>query len=412
MGEPMNDSLPNQSASKRPDALDRVLSLLSSLKFALSVIVLIAAACIAGTVIPQGGQFEALIEKHPGAHPFMQAMSVLGLTRVFYTWWFVTLLCVLAASLSICTWRRYVMIGKTAGAAKARVIGSFVTHVSLLLVLAGGVVRVVWSQKGTIQFHEGQSVERVESPDGAFGLPFSVRLVKFELEFYQKPVATPEAQIGMLQVRWPERSLRAEFPVTLAAAHPLTLPGAPEGAEPAFTVEAIRYLPDFAIDSQSGEAQSRSDNPNNPAIQVRVTGGGKTNTQWVFAQFPDFGAHGGADADMPLRFAFAAAVPSGAMGRGSGSIKAFKSTIEMIENGAVVARKTIAVNAPFSHRGYTFYQLSYDPRDLSWSAIQVVKDPSVLIVYGGFVLMMVGLTTVFCIVPWMDTRRDASGGSA
>ena len=71
--------------------------------------------------------------------------------------------------------------------------------------------------------------------------------------------------------------------------------------------------------------------------------------------------------------------------------KSFKSSLEVLENGAVVASRTVMVNAPFSYRGYVFYQANYDPDDLSWSALQVVKDPGVPVVYSGFILMMAGL---------------------
>ena len=63
----------------------------------------------------------------------------------------------------------------------------------------------------------------------------------------------------------------------------------------------------------------------------------------------------------------------------------------------------MAVNLPFTYHGYTFYQTNYNPDDLTWSAMQVVKDPGVPIVYSGFILMMIGLTMVF----WLNPRPHA-----
>jgi len=389
-----------------------VLSLLASLRFALAVVVAIALACIAGTLIPQEQQVIQYLERHPDAHRLMEVLTSLGLTRVFYSWWFVALLSILAASLAVCTARRYGTLRRTTGAARTRVAGSFVTHVSLLLVLAGGVMRVVWGQKGTIAFHEGETVDRVAGSASPFSLPFSVRLATFELEFYESPEQPAGARTDMLVVRWAEKDLQVEFPVKLAVEYPVVAPDAPADADPSFTVSVLRYEPDFTINGMAGGVTSRSDAPNNPAIHVSVAGGGNTNTQWVFARFPDFGSHGGkegAPAPHPLQFRFDAA---SAMGRrASGPIKAFKSTVEVLEGGEVVRTVTVAVNSPFTHRGYTFYQSSYNAEDLTWTALQVVRDPGVPVVYAGFILMMVGLTMVFCVGPMLGSQHPKKGGT-
>jgi hypothetical protein len=321
----------------------------------------------------------------------------------------VALLFVLTASLALCTARRYAMIGRTKGAVRARVIGSFITHVSLLLVISGGVMRVLWGQKGMIGFHEGDTATQVSSTDGAFSLPFTVRLLDFDLEFYAATSAPAAKVVGQLLVQWPEKQLKAAFPITVGVAHPLTEPGAPAGKAPAFTLTVLRYVPDFMLDGGKNEVKSRSDVPNNPAIQVSVCSASATNTQWVFARFPDFGAHSGETGASPLSFRFDMPPPA-AMGRGGPPIKAFKSTLELQEKGVTVLTKTIAVNSPLSYRGYTFYQTGYNPNDLTWSELQVVRDPGVPVVYTGFILMMIGLTIVFCVGPWLDTQRQATGG--
>ena len=402
----------NQKPSPAPGAFDFVVSLLASLKFSLSVVVLIALACIAGTVIPQAGQIETYLQRHPDAHGLLRALAALGLTHVFTTWWFLLLLGLLAASLVVCTARRFVLIPRTQGAVRARVIGSFITHVSLLLVLAGGVMRVLWAQKGMIEFREGETVSRVmgADPAGMFELPFSIRLVDFTLEYYADKGALPADGFGKLVVQWPEKQLKAVLPTVVGAKHSLAEPGAPEGTAPAFVVTVLRYVPDFSLDSGAGEVTTRSQLPNNPALQVAVSDGKGTNTQWVFAKFPDFGAHGGVEGASPLIFRFEMAATADPRTRGR-AIKAFRSSVELLESGKVVLTKTVAVNAPLSYRGFTFYQTNYDPNDLSWSALQVVRDPGVPVVYTGFVLMMVGLTIVFCVGPWLESQRQASGGT-
>ena len=404
----MIDTVPKKEQGQ-PAPQNPALALLASLKFALVIIVLIALACIAGTLIPQGSQVDAYLEQHPNAHRVMHLLSILGLTRIFSAWWFVLLLFVLTVSLMVCTYRRYLTIARVTGAVRARVTGSFITHVSLLLVIAGGVVRVLWAQNGTIQLHEGETITHVAGPDGPFPLPFSVRLAKFDLEFYEsKPASTNDAASHLL-MQWADKQVQAAYPIDTGVVHSVTAPDAPAGAAPAFTVTVLRYVPNFVIDGPSGTAKSRSNTPNNPAVQIEVRGGGGTNTQWVFARFPDFASHGGDATTQPLTFRFVME-STAAIERDGQSIKAYKSTIEVLEGGAVVRKKVIVVNSPFTHRGYTFYQLSYDPQDLTWSALQVVKDPSVPLVYAGFVLMMAGLTVVFCVGPWLDGQRRKTGG--
>jgi len=405
----MSEILPDK-APDLPSPRNPVLSLLASLKFALVVILLIALACIAGTLIPQGSQADAFLEQNPGAQRVMHILSILGLTRVFYAWWFALLLFVLAASLVVCTYRRYLLISRTTWAVRARVAGSFITHVSLLLVFAGGVVRVLWVQKGTLQMHEGDTVTHVASPDGLFPLPFSVRLVKFDLEYYESKSKPVDDLTGRLLLQWADKKIQTDFPIATGVVHSIRAPDAPAGAPAAFTVTVLQYVPDFMIDSASGEAKSRSAMPNNPAVQIEICGGGAPHTQWIFARFPDFASHDGDPAAQPLAFRFVM-VSASALAQGGPDIKAYKSTLEVLENGVVVQKKVIAVNSPFTHRGYTFYQLSYDPQDLTWSSLQVVKDPSVPLIYAGFLLMMAGLTVVFCLGPWIDGQRRKKGGT-
>jgi cytochrome c biogenesis protein ResB len=63
------------------------------------------------------------------------------------------------------------------------------------------------------------------------------------------------------------------------------------------------------------------------------------------------------------------------------------------------------VNRPLTFKGYTFYQSGYDPNDLSWTSLEVVRDPGVRLVYLGFILLIGGLFTVFYLNPWLTLRE-------
>ena len=83
-----NQSEAPDAPIKAPGIVGSIASLLGSLKFSLGVVVIIALACIAGTVIPQGEQVSRYLMKNPGPHKGLELMTSLGLTHVFSSWWF------------------------------------------------------------------------------------------------------------------------------------------------------------------------------------------------------------------------------------------------------------------------------------------------------------------------------------
>jgi cytochrome c biogenesis protein ResB len=166
--------------------LGRLGGLLGSPRFALGVVVLLAMACVAGTLIPQGAQVEEFLKHNPAAQGRLELLNALGLTHVFFSVWFVGLLGALAASLVACTFRRYNVLRQVTGAKRLRVLGALITHISLLLVLVGGVIRAGWGEKGYIDFAEGETVSRFVGQRGPVELPFALRLVDFSLERYDE----------------------------------------------------------------------------------------------------------------------------------------------------------------------------------------------------------------------------------
>jgi hypothetical protein len=71
-----------------------------------------------------------------------------------------------------------------------------------------------------------------------------------------------------------------------------------------YLVEIIRYLPDFRIDKESGQPISASDDPRNPAIEVKISDGENVATRWVFARFPDFWRLHPDEKDMALELTY------------------------------------------------------------------------------------------------------------
>lgn len=395
-----------------------IIDLLGSVRFAVLIVAILAVVCTVGTLLPQGSDVAAYLQQNPGHAGRMKVLGVLGLTSVYSSWWFLGLLGMLAASIATCSTRRFLTALRVTGATRVRVLGSMLTHISMLLILAGGIARGVWGVKGWVELREGQTVDQFVVGDERRPLPFGIQLADFSIETYEPAGgaeslagSNPQAMTGAdhqhLVVRWPDRGLKAEVPVILN--QELTL--APQDETPSdqnsYRLTALRMVSDFVIDTDTKEVRSRSDEPNNPAILLAIEGPGYSNNRWIFANHPDFSMRvengHGAGGELPLEISYhyepaAAAVPEG-------PIKSFRSDISLVQSGQVRARKVIEVNHPLRFGGWSLYQSGYRPEDLSWSSIQIVRDPGVPAVYAGFSLMIVGLFMVFYVSPWMMQRR-------
>src|ERR1035438_10277942 len=160
----------------------RVVDRLAAVKFAVTVVVVIAIACVAGTLIPQGTDVAKCIRQNPDAADRMELFGKLGLPHVFYSLWFIALLCTLAATVAVCSTRRFTTVLRTSGYARYRAFGSMLTHISILLILTGGVIRGVWGEKGYIELREGETNAQFVTEKSVKPLPFGIHLAKFEID--------------------------------------------------------------------------------------------------------------------------------------------------------------------------------------------------------------------------------------
>ena len=396
------------AAPPRKPAAMRLLDLLASVKFAVTLIVVIAAACVLGTILPQGAETAAYVQKNPGATERLALFGKLGLTHLFSSWWFIALLCVLAGSVMACSVRRLVTVKRTSGFAQRRALGSMFIHVSILLILAGAVARGVWGEKGYLELHEGDTKTQFETANGAKPLPFALQLASFQIETYGHAATdqVPTKDTAQLVVQWPARQVQASLPAAVGTIKDLT----PEGETPSpsntFRIQVLQYVPDFAMDAATRKVMSRSSKPRNPAILVAVSGPDYHNHRWVFANFPDFTMHedGSLGRPSPLRLIYQSDAGE-EHAQMSGRIKNFKSTLNLVAEGKTTGTQNVEVNHPLKYRGYTFYQTGYNPNDPSWTSLEVVRDPGVPLVYGGFALMIAGLFVVFYLNPWLASRK-------
>ncbi len=276
-----------------------------------------------------------------------------------------------------------------------------------------------------------------------------------------------------------------------------------EGSD--YSVEVLRYVPDFVIDTNTRQITSRSNSPNNPAVQVRITGPSGSKEMWLFSRFP--GAHTMSDAPIQIRYGrndllggisdFALLLdpasgkpvlaqiregklvaktdvelgqPIGIEGTSYGivvdrlfenanmvrniesrpdrsnraamevsvkqrgrpsksydlwqgapadvdgykmlfssenTIRDFYSILQIIDGGSMVEEKKIEVNDPLRYKGYSFYQNSYDTEALSWSGLEIKKDPGVPLVYAGFSMQILGMIIIFYINPLVRKAKKS-----
>ena len=184
----MSSNIENPQARQTSQAsggagLQTVLAWLASARLAVTVGSLIVFVCILGTVLPQGGDVEKFISVHPGAAGIMQLLDRIGFTSIFEASWFAVLLVFFALNISACIVRR-VSANVRSGRMGISGWGFLLTHISMLLILAGAVVRGVVGQRGTLVIQEGQTASRFTTSRGPADLPFDVHLVKFEIEYY------------------------------------------------------------------------------------------------------------------------------------------------------------------------------------------------------------------------------------
>ncbi len=361
----------------------RIWKFFSSVKLAIWLLAIIAALSLLGTFIPQNQEAHLYIDRF--GHSGYQALLKTALNDVYASPWFIFLIILFAVNLTVCLLNRLSF--------KARMLGSILSHVSILIILIGALVGMFFGQKGLIKISEKEEVCCFTSKDKQrIEMGFSIRLDKFiyseHIDPKEKLLVYPVRNIISNGVNPSEAGKNqgpvADIPAEIGIESDIALTG--------YKIKILRYLPDFVMDTGTKEAVSRSAVPNNPAIEVRMRDkAGRASTFWVFARFPDM--HQKMDPNFKFVYHWVGRRP-----------KDYISKVTVLKGGKEVRAADIRVNEPLRFNGYTFFQSTYDTEDLGWSGLQVVKDPGVGVVYAGFVLLIVGLTIIFYVNPLIQRR--------
>jgi hypothetical protein len=323
---------------------NKLLKFIGSIRMALILFLVIILVSFVGALVPT--EFQA---------------------NIYYSWWFFLLLILFALNLFACSLERLLFSRKK--------WSSTITHLSVLVILLGSLISFLFSSRGTVEFVEGQTKDSFISEKGLKPLNFKVILQDFNLEWY-----TPDNFKVRVYVK--AKGVKRKYQAILGEEYKI------KDTDYAFSV--LRYLPDFKIDEER-KVSNNSAQPNNPAILINIKSPFRSEERWLFTKHPMVAP----EADENIKFIF----------DGEPMIKEFTSTVKFID-GEKQEIKTIKVNSPVQFKGYTFYQTGYDPKRLDWTALEVVRDPGVSIVFAGFILLNAGIILVYLQKVKRDRQKE------
>jgi len=94
-------------------------------------------------------------------------------------------------------------------------------------------------------------------------------------------------------------------------------------------------------------------------------------------------------------------------GREMGRPRSFESYITITDPATGGSRdRVVSMNNPASHRGFTFYQSSYDVDRGLWTELSVSKNPDQVFVFAGYIITILGMLWVM-VTRILEQRRLA-----
>ncbi len=212
---------------------------LTSIRLTVALLLILAGVAIVGTLVPQQQPLELYLRQYGETLGGLLWRS--GLGTVYYSFWFLVPISLLALNILACliqglpqavrrtlrplsvetalslpergkiawpagfdphrqvkiTWRRE--LGQPRKVTledkevylyergRGRPLGPYLVHLALLLILAGGLIGKFWGLEGSLPMLEGESAQAIRLDNKVImPLPFQVRLDKFQVEYYQQ----------------------------------------------------------------------------------------------------------------------------------------------------------------------------------------------------------------------------------
>jgi hypothetical protein len=253
-----------------------------------------------------------------------------GLTSVFTSAYFIVAVTALGLSILACTFGRIAGLVR-AGAGWSRRLGILVTHVALVVIIAGGIVTAVGGFRrpadrylpagGEIVVPEGSFVLRVDEARTEFndegvvseyvsevtliedGAEVGTRRIEVNqplvhrgigvYQYEMLPAAESVKEVVLAVVCVDDEGQERIQEVTLPFRQPVEVPGS------ALSLEAVAFLSHFTYDIEHGTAALVSVRHENPAVLIQVSEEGRAlGERWCFSNVLGHDRGG----DLPCRF--------------------------------------------------------------------------------------------------------------
>jgi hypothetical protein len=230
----------------------------------------------------------------------------------------------------------------------------------------------------------------------------SHQIEAFDVVFVASADSTPSAPVEVLG--GPDGDLHVRFapegmPVVSRA---LSIGAAVESPWPGWKFAVLRRF-DHARVEWSLEPVDPVREERIPAVLVTVTSPEESRETWVQRHLPEQVVVGGTAYELiygakqvPLGFALTLEHFRVGYYPGTRRPRSFESQVTIVDPATARAQsRVISMNNPAKHGGYAFYQSNYDLRGESpVSVLSVSRDPGQLIVFVGYVGMMLGMVVV------------------
>lgn len=192
------------------------------------------------------------------------------------------------------------------------------------------------------QGEQSQTAHFFDQPgDDRFFLPKQDGMIIFKQNMPENPAEVAKAGM-ILNIKTPDGFSR-DLTIKVGETYPFI---------DNYQMKVVRFLPWFVIDDETKQPASRSDVPNNPALELELINSatGEQNTQWVFANHPDF-SHGQAlPGDAKITFTYIPTLPGK-----PAYVVSSDSRYVKVDNGKVVERGSLEDNRlDFGDYAFTF----------------------------------------------------------
>ncbi len=149
-----------------------LVSWLSSMKFAVYLLILVGAVSALGTIIPQGQPPAFYLRTYGDG--IGTVINFLSLNDLYHIWWFYALMLILGAAIMVCSLQRL------RHARSLITVGSLVFHLAIVVILAGAVWSLGYSRSAMVDLAEQQTVALADYGLGSGQLTLN----SFAIDYY------------------------------------------------------------------------------------------------------------------------------------------------------------------------------------------------------------------------------------